>query len=1028
MINHFNAFISYKHAELDNKIAASIVKDLERFHIPKKIQKATGVKKIERIFRDKDELPITSDLGDTISQALENSDFLIVICSHNTKLSTWVEREIEYFLQSHPMNRILTVLCDGEPNEVIPQILLKGKDIFVDENGVEHTREIPYEPLSCDYRLPYRKAKAEELPRLAAALIGCSYDELINRRRQYKMRRMNAIFAGALTLTLGFVAYMMHSNALIQKNYLESLKNQSRYLANESEKKLGDANRIEAMQLALSALPEGEDDEKPIIPEAERAITKASYSYVSNEGSNIGAVWNYRMPGRIKNFKLSEEGSYFAAMDQNGVAMVWKTDESHELVLYEDNATDKGTDFFFLDDERLILLCQGSVSAFDLVKSELLWRIEDDKSEFLFVDDVFILPGGNLLLPGAKGNVDIISADDGTRKKTFTLFGEDSSMLDATDFVMSEDGTRLIYILADTTDINNYIYSLNEYDLTTGEQLTNTEIGTWPSRIISAFDNVYIACKEDMDGSSVQLMNFRFVTEDKTEIKCISTEDLKEKWTSEMVTTDVYYNAEFLPLEGGKIAYYEADTCRIWDADTGEISGTYNTNDSIIDISDNDGDGEPMFITKGGATAAPAAFGQKQGVSVFDRFTDDLVDALVGKGVYTLSDTARQIIYYGTKVYDEEWSLIDEVPDFKTGSSYLLNEDVLAIITDEGEGAKIIFVDPVEKTYMGQCVLSKDIPSYSYRLIGSFDGTFYAAVSKGLALRIVKVNLSDMTLEEEVINEDYSKYEPYCFLKNGKLVYIDTVEGQKYVIVQRDLATGEEKKVKFNTSFGNVYYLEALDSVYIDSATDLLADMANEKITEIDLGEDFGEATLVSSNSDGSIIAVSDSEYIKILGRDTQELGEIFCGGVAPMDITFISVDGKEIIVVAYSNGTLYRYDAGSFEFLGKSDLSVIGTSFALNKSFDYDSENGLLYFKNSDITDVVETDTWVEVTCIYNSYGHNKKTDTFLTYGYDSNSSEGVVGYFKHYSVEELINKTKDYLHGEEMSVEQKSMYGITG
>ena len=75
MINHFNAFISYKHAELDNKIAASIVKDLERFHIPGKIQKATGVKKIERIFRDKDELPITSDLGDTISQALENSDF-----------------------------------------------------------------------------------------------------------------------------------------------------------------------------------------------------------------------------------------------------------------------------------------------------------------------------------------------------------------------------------------------------------------------------------------------------------------------------------------------------------------------------------------------------------------------------------------------------------------------------------------------------------------------------------------------------------------------------------------------------------------------------------------------------------------------------------------------------------------------------------------------------------------------------------------------------------------------------------------
>ena len=176
MIDHFNAFISYKHADLDNRIAASIVRDLERFHIPRKIQKATGVKKIDRIFRDKDELPITSDLNDTISMALHNADFLIVICSTNTKLSAWVEREIEVFLQNHTMDRILTVLADGEPGEVIPKALLSGKKEMVDENGVTHVVEMPFEPLSCDYRIPYRIAKADELPRMAAALIGCSYD------------------------------------------------------------------------------------------------------------------------------------------------------------------------------------------------------------------------------------------------------------------------------------------------------------------------------------------------------------------------------------------------------------------------------------------------------------------------------------------------------------------------------------------------------------------------------------------------------------------------------------------------------------------------------------------------------------------------------------------------------------------------------------------------------------------------------------------------------------------------------------
>ena len=70
---HYNAFISYKHADLDNKIAAYVEKHLERYHIPAKIRKKTGIKKIERIFRDTDELPITSDLTGTIEEALTSA-------------------------------------------------------------------------------------------------------------------------------------------------------------------------------------------------------------------------------------------------------------------------------------------------------------------------------------------------------------------------------------------------------------------------------------------------------------------------------------------------------------------------------------------------------------------------------------------------------------------------------------------------------------------------------------------------------------------------------------------------------------------------------------------------------------------------------------------------------------------------------------------------------------------------------------------------------------------------------------------
>ena len=159
MINYYNAFISYRHAPLDSKVAEHVQRSLEHFSIPRSIRKKTGVKRIERIFRDKDELPITSDLTETISNALEKADYLIVICSPNTKESMWVQREIEYFLKNHTKKQILTVLADGEPEDVIPEILTY-EDHEVSEFWKEaHTIRMPIEPLSCDYRMPFRKAK-----------------------------------------------------------------------------------------------------------------------------------------------------------------------------------------------------------------------------------------------------------------------------------------------------------------------------------------------------------------------------------------------------------------------------------------------------------------------------------------------------------------------------------------------------------------------------------------------------------------------------------------------------------------------------------------------------------------------------------------------------------------------------------------------------------------------------------------------------------------------------------------------------
>ncbi len=391
MIEKYDAFISYKHAPLDNRIADVIQKGLERYVLPKKVQEATGKHKIERIFRDKAELPITSNLDDNISYALENADFLIVICSKSTKLSGWVPREIEYFLQFHPFSHVLTVLAEGEPNEVIPEILLKRrvllKDLqgipILDDKGQEQYVEKMMEPLSCDYRLPPAQAKREELPRLAAAIAGCSYDELVMRARQYRMQRL-AIFGSvtAVLMTIA-IAYLLWSRAEIRRNYnisQENLRqaqiNQSVYLSHASETIFEiEHDGIGSAQLASAALGDHEE-ERPLVPQAIRALSQSIHAYTP-EGMSTGRFpdGKYEAGSTILDFAVQKDSGAIFLLDASGTASVF--DISAQELIFSQKFEDAyiGRMFLLPAANEKMIVCDGfSVYLLDWKQGTTVWR------------------------------------------------------------------------------------------------------------------------------------------------------------------------------------------------------------------------------------------------------------------------------------------------------------------------------------------------------------------------------------------------------------------------------------------------------------------------------------------------------------------------------------------------------------------------------------------------------------------------------------------------------------------------------
>ena len=82
----YYAFISYSH--LDTQWGDWLHRALETYRVPKKLIGTLGrdgaiPKRVFPIFRDRDELPTSSDLGSNINEALAQSRYLIVICSHS---------------------------------------------------------------------------------------------------------------------------------------------------------------------------------------------------------------------------------------------------------------------------------------------------------------------------------------------------------------------------------------------------------------------------------------------------------------------------------------------------------------------------------------------------------------------------------------------------------------------------------------------------------------------------------------------------------------------------------------------------------------------------------------------------------------------------------------------------------------------------------------------------------------------------------------------------------------------------------
>ena len=600
MERNYVAFISYRHAEMDSAIAKTLHTLIEQYRIPKGLQKE-GKNRLGLVFRDEEELHAASDLTAEIQEALQNTEFLIVICSENSIQSPWVGREIDYFLQHHDRSKILALLASGEPADVFPRQLTHLPDGQV------------IEPLAVDVRSDTlagsKKKLRKELPRLISGILDCPYDALVMREQKRKMRRITAIAAGFMAVMLGFTSMVLAKNqqielantqlehkntelndantALAEQKAAVQLR-ESQLLTQNAQDQLDNADYYGAIETALSALPKDAADDRPYYAPAESILMEAMGIFNTGSSSVELNTTTLKQVTNIADYVISQDGTRIVTVDEFGTVFCFDAQSGEPLwhrYAPQEDSNGQSTPHLFLcsQDHAVIRNTKTRLEAFDLQTGRLLWSqsVDTIAKNYLFYnaqrDSVLLASYHTVEIFSTAYQLTEISASTGEILQTIPLFTGTTSYSPTFSHsdklsaggLFSKDGTHFFGVYIDTDRQLQYFAA----DLTQGtlqwvytydtpiDSLTGTAVvgmylradGTW-----------FVVCKDPDNSTMIRAI-------------AISLDTGKKLWQQDIPEPNAYLSSlavgqvEFLQrsiLIGCNDMFYQLD------GNTGEILST----------------------------------------------------------------------------------------------------------------------------------------------------------------------------------------------------------------------------------------------------------------------------------------------------------------------------------------------------------------------------------------------------------------------------------------------------------------------
>ncbi len=769
----YDAFISYRHSELDKFVAEELHRQMESFKVPGSVAKKCKKKKINRIFRDKDELPITSNLADPIMNALRESEFLIVICSPRLKESIWCKREIENFIEMHGQEKILAVLVEGEPSESFPEELLYREKTVVNANGETTVVREPVEPLAADVRGKNKKEVKKliktEMLRLLASMLQCNYDDLKQRHRERKMHRMLALAAVVCVvgLTFGTVSTVMalkiqNQKEQIDKQYWEALENNARMGADNSVELLQEGDRIGAITMARELLPDNlENQGIPYTAEAYFALTESIYPYAA--GDVLRPIFQIKENAEISEIKLSNDRSKLYVRTKYNLLTVWDIPNKKKCLEIDLKALGSydgySDDVDFIGKDKIGVLGSDEAYIFDLENNETgeigkQIAIEEIEYPHYIVGD----REGNNFLVIASEAVGVYSAKTGEMLSIFET-PEDLSVMMSEDYLFKGDSELVLIYGSKFFDDEKKPFKIKLVDYVAGTVETEIEVPYGSlAQLDTAGDYLFVAINGDL-GENISI----FETEDAM-VYCYNIRSGEKLWQYEAKSE--FISSIVVPYEGYDCFLVESYAqITALEAKTGKVIGLFTFGSDIVNIFPLQTPDTYVIFTRDGrrVNLIPEKNMNLESIGTFIPATTNIKQFEWGDGfLASLPYSSKELIVYDWYI-DEGAKVALELSDNIAAFAISADEkySVIELFNDE-----FFVIDNDTQEVLGQTISD----SYTYGLYFIDDDKIQKISGDEVFIYDLQCNL----LEQYEISEKYIGVEGVSI--DGKYIYGDEFE------------------------------------------------------------------------------------------------------------------------------------------------------------------------------------------------------------------------------------------------------------